>query len=95
MTSTRANCCAGVFPSIPPNGEALVAEPETASSGAFTPTDEPNSVRDWEEPAGEDADEKTMDLAMAQQAVEEYEAKGIEGTIPYSQYRSKWLGPES
>ena len=28
-------------------------------------------------------------------AVEEYETKGIEDTIPYSQYRSKWLGPES
>ena len=35
------------------------------------------------------------DMALAQQAVEEYEAKGIEGTIPYSQYRSKWLGTES
>ncbi len=35
------------------------------------------------------------DVALAQQAVEEYETKGIEGTIHYSQYRSKRLGPES
>ncbi len=35
------------------------------------------------------------DVALAQQAVEEYETKGIEGTIPYSQYRSKRLGPAS
>ena len=34
------------------------------------------------------------DLAAAQEAMEEYEAKGIEGTIPYSQYRSKRLGPQ-
>ena len=43
-----------------------------------------------------DQDEESKeDLAAAQEAMEEYEAKGIEGTIPYSQYRSKWLGPES
>ena len=35
------------------------------------------------------------DLAAAQEIMEEYEAKGIEDTIPYSQFRSKWLGPES
>ena len=55
-------------------------------------------LRDCEAPQMVDADEyqeSIEDLAVARQAVEEYEAKGIEGTIPYSQYRSKWLGPES
>ena len=47
------------------------------------------SVSEWEELAGE---ELMADMALAQQAVEEYETKGIEDTIPYSRYRSKWLG---
>ena len=40
-------------------------------------------------------EELAEDMALAQEAVEEYETKGIEGTIPYSQYRSKRLGPAS
>ena len=55
-------------------------------------------LTEWAEPESVDADEyqeSKEDMATAQQAMEEYEAKGIEGTIPYSQYRSKWLGPES
>ena len=55
-------------------------------------------LEEWEQPALVDADEHEEmkeDLALAQEAMEEYEAKGIEDTIPYSQYRSKWLGPES
>ncbi len=39
-----------------------------------------------------DSDELMEDLAAAQQAVEEYEARGIEGTIPYTQYRSQRIG---
>ena len=53
---------------------------------------------EWEEPDRVESDEYQElkeDLAAAQEAMEEYEAKGIEDTIPYSQYRSKWLGPES
>ena len=50
------------------------------------------SVREWDDPA---AEELAEDLTLAQQAVEEYETKDIEGTVPYSQYRSKRLGPES
>ena len=56
------------------------------------------SLTEWEEPELGDSDEYeelSDDMALAQQAVEEYEAKGIEGTILYSQYRSKWLGLES
>ena len=56
------------------------------------------SLTEWEEPELVDSDqdeELKEDLAAAQEAMEEYEAKGIEGTILYSQYRSKWLGAES
>ena len=35
------------------------------------------------------------DLALAKKALEEYEAKGIEGTAPYGKYRAKRLGPAS
>jgi hypothetical protein len=35
------------------------------------------------------------DLALAEQALEEYEAEGIEGTVPYSEYRAKRLGAAS
>ena len=44
---------------------------------------------------GDEYEELKEDLAAAQEAMEEYEATGIEGTISYSQYRSKWLGLES
>lgn len=63
------------------------------------------SLRDWgelETPLGgleiigsDEYEELLEDVALAQQAVEEYEAGGIVGTTPYSQYRSKRLGPES
>ena len=55
-------------------------------------------LTEWVEPESFDSDEcqeSKEDLAAAQEAMEEYEAKGIEATIPYSQFRSKWLGPES
>ena len=55
-------------------------------------------LKECEAPEIVDADEyqeSIEDLAVARQAVEEYEAKGIEDTIPYSRYRSKWLGLES
>ena len=42
-----------------------------------------DSMWDWE---------LMEDLADAQQALEEYEAVGIEGTIPYSEYRAERLG---
>ena len=54
--------------------------------------------REWGEGELVDSDqyeELKEDLAAAQEAMEEYEAKGIKGTIPYSQYRSKRLGPQS
>ena len=35
------------------------------------------------------------DLALAEQALEKYEAEGIEGTVPYSEYRTKRLGAAS
>ncbi len=63
-------------------------------------------LNEWSDPAdglngepelvdSDEHEELTEDVALAQRAVEEYEAKGIEGTIPYSQYRSKRLGLES
>ena len=55
-------------------------------------------LKECEAPEMVDSDEyqeSKEDLVAAQQAVEEYEADGIEGTIPYSRYRSKWLGLES
>ena len=42
-----------------------------------------DSIGDWE---------FLEDLDEAQNALEEYEAVGIEGTIPYSEYRAKRLG---
>ena len=42
-----------------------------------------------------DAEADREDLALAEQALEEYEAKGIEGTAPYGKYRAKRLGPAS
>ena len=35
------------------------------------------------------------DLALAERALEEYDAHGIEGTTPYSEYRAKRLGTTS
>ena len=64
------------------------------------------SLNEWSGPAdgrngepelvdSDEYEELAEDVALAQQAVEEYEAEGIAGTIPYRQYRSKRLGPES
>ena len=35
------------------------------------------------------------DLAIAREAEEEYNRQGLEGTIPYTEYRTKRLGSES
>ncbi len=35
------------------------------------------------------------DLAIAKEADEEYDRQGLEGTIPYTEYRTKRLGSES
>ena len=35
------------------------------------------------------------DLVLAEQALQEYEAKGLEDTVPYSEYRKKRLGDVS
>ena len=40
-------------------------------------------------------EELAEDIALAREAAEEYEAKGLEDTIPYSEYRAKWLGTAS
>ena len=39
--------------------------------------------------------ELTEDLAVAEQALEEYEAQGIEGTTSYTEYRAKRLGTKA
>ena len=36
--------------------------------------------------------ELAEDLAIAEQALEEYDARGIEGTTSYNEYRAKRLG---
>ena len=41
------------------------------------------------------AQEFLEDQETAEKVLEEYEAAGIEGTIPYSEYRAKRLGAES
>ena len=43
----------------------------------------------------EDYRDHIEDLALAEQMLEEYETQGIEGTIPYSVYRARRLGPGS
>ena len=35
------------------------------------------------------------DIALAERALEEYDAQGIEGTTSYSEYRAKRLGTSS
>ena len=47
----------------------------------------------WRECADAEADRE--DLALAEQALGEYEAKGMDGTVPYSEYRKKRLGDAS
>lgn len=42
-----------------------------------------------------DAEADREDLALAEKALKEYGAKGIEGTSPYSQYRKRRLGDSS
>ena len=44
---------------------------------------------------GSDLEADREDLALAEQALGEYEAKGIEGTVPYDEYRKKRLGTTS
>ena len=69
---------------------------DTQRPALLRATTEP--LTEWVEPELVDSDqdeELEEDLAAAQEAMEEYEVKGIEGTTPYSQYRSKWLGLES
>ena len=39
--------------------------------------------------------ELTEDLAVAEQALEEYESQGIEGTTSYTEYRAKRLGTKA
>ena len=65
-----------------PTSPRVAAEPLTEwGEGELVDTDQDEELKE--------------DLAAAQEAMEEYEATGIEGTISYSQYRSKWLGLES
>ena len=53
-------------------------------------------VREWGSPTGlDECQELIEDLAAAQQALAEYEAAGVEGAIPYSEYRAKRLGTKS
>ena len=39
--------------------------------------------------------ELAEDLAVADQAVEEYEAQGVDGTTSYNEYRAKRLGTKA
>ena len=42
-----------------------------------------------------DAEADREDLSLAEKALEEYEAEGIEGSAPYREYREKRLGAAS
>lgn len=76
---------------VPATSEALTPSPPMANKDIFNgrvPSDdllqeEHDPICSWE--LWEDLDE-------AQKAWGEYEATGIEGTIPYSEYRAKRLG---
>ena len=44
---------------------------------------------------GFDSEADREDLALAEQALQEYETEGIEDTVPYDEYRKRRLGAES
>ena len=50
---------------------------------------------DREESESLSAQELREDQETAEKALKRYEAAGIEGTIPYSEYRAKRLGSEA
>lgn len=52
----------------------------------------PGELRDL---PNEDYGEFIEDSAIAKQASEEYEATGIDDTIPYSEYRARRLGTDT
>jgi len=49
------------------------------------------------EPPGERRPAKAVedDLALADRALREYEAGGLRGTVPWEEFRVKWLEPDS
>ena len=57
--------------------------------------DHPPKDMDREESESLSAEELREDHETAEKALERYEAAGIEGTIPYSEYRAKRLGSEA
>ena len=56
------------------------------------PATAPGELR---EVADEDYYETIEDLAVAKEALEEYEASGVVETTPYSEYRAQRLGSDS
>ena len=63
--------------------------------GELVETAKPSSNKVYQEAEAEERLELLEDTAIAREAEEEYERQGLEGTTPYSGYRSKRLGSES
>ena len=63
----------------PLSEDALTAHTDSAPRGA--PDSQPPDV-----PDGEDPEEFLIDLAIAEEALARYEATGIAGTRPFSEY---------
>ena len=86
ITSLHVLEIAGPQPSPPMANSELLKEWDPAA----------DALRGEFELMGPDAHwELIQDLAVAEQALEEYDVAGIEGTLPYSEYRARRLGPES
>ena len=60
-----------------------------------TPPPPPTALGELMERPDEVYHELLEDLALAKQASEEYKAKGVDNTIPYSEYRTQRLGTDS
>ena len=60
-----------------------------------TPPPPPTAPGELRENPDELYEESLEDLAIAKQASEEYEASGIDDTIPYNEYRARRLGTDS
>ena len=71
--------------------EALIPPAPAATMDIFDERDKSENLLQEKHDSNCDW-ELLEDLADAQKALEEYESVGIEGTIPYSEYRAKRLG---
>lgn len=59
------------------------------------PPPPPTAPGELREVSSKDYYEVIEDIVVAKEALEEYEASGVVGTAPYSEYRARRLGTES